>query len=796
MATAQFGTLLRHIHQLAVNPDARQGTDRQLIEDFGARRDEAAFTTLVARHGPMVLRVCRRVLKHEQDAEDAFQATFLVLARQTGSIRKREALANWLHGVAQRTAMKAKRSAARRRNHEDRLRERTPPRSPSPTWDEVQTVLDEEIQRLPATYRAAFLLCVLEGKSGAQAAAELGVKEGTVGSRLTRARQLLQQRLARRGIKLTAVLAALAVVDGAARAAVPAALAHVTIRSGLSVAAGEPAATIPSHVAALAAGVTRAMLLKKAKIAVVLVFAAGLLIAGAGAVTRQALAAAGPPESQKTEVGGQKPGPAAAKPPVEKSSDSIEVSGRVVDSDGRPVAGAKFAVIDDETGTPVPEIASDSQGRFTFRTSRPQPGRSPRPRQVVASAPGFGVDWVSEPRNDTVFHLLPDCPISGRVIDLQGRPVAGATVAVQDVRTGPAGAFDGMLRAWKKSADEQEQAAQKLDRHLWNRGGLGQVFHATTAADGTFALTGFGRDRVVTLLISAAGIADTFAAVATRPGFDPAGAPRSPLRLYPPELSLVVAPDKPMTGVVRDEKTKAPVPGVRVMGTSRVGELPQGSYLFHAWPTPAAFTDKEGRFTLRGLAKAPAYILVADPNEGTEHLHRFAEVADTDGFAALTCDLTLPRGVVLTGRVTDEGTGAGAPSRVFYRPLEQNALLDQYPGYNPPGLPAPWHRGRDTKTDPDGRYKITVMPGAGVVHVQAFGAYRTARATQQEIEEGIVDRQFGHFRTVGQGGMYNPEFMSAYKVIRPAATEPTATLDVTVRPAEQPKPDGGKGNKP
>src|SRR5262249_37754629 len=147
------------------------------------------------------------------------------------------------------------RSAARRRNHEDRLRERTPPSAPSPTWDEVQTVLDEEIQRLPPTYRAAFLLCVLEGKSGAQAAAELGVKEGTVGSRLTRARQLLQQRLARRGIKLTTVLAALAVVDGAARAGVPAALARVTIRSGLWVAAGEPAAgVIPSHIAALAAG--------------------------------------------------------------------------------------------------------------------------------------------------------------------------------------------------------------------------------------------------------------------------------------------------------------------------------------------------------------------------------------------------------------------------------------------------------------------------------------------------------------------------------------------------------------
>src|SRR5713226_1342621 len=119
MATAQLGTLLRHIHKLA---GGGHSTDRQLLDEFSSRRDETAFTTLVARHGPMVLRVCRRVLNHEQDTEDAFQATFLVLARKTGSIRKREALAPWLHGVAYRTAMKLKRSAARRRNHEARLR--------------------------------------------------------------------------------------------------------------------------------------------------------------------------------------------------------------------------------------------------------------------------------------------------------------------------------------------------------------------------------------------------------------------------------------------------------------------------------------------------------------------------------------------------------------------------------------------------------------------------------------------------------------------------------------------------
>jgi RNA polymerase sigma factor (sigma-70 family) len=791
MTAAPLGAVLHQIHRLAAPRGSGPGADRELLEAFATGRDEAAFAALVGRHGPMVLRVCRRVLGNHHDAEDAFQATFLVLAQHSSAIRKRDTVGGWLHGVAYRTAMKAKRSAVRRRHHEARVTPPAPQAAPSPSWGEVQSALDAELQRLPERLRSAFVLHVLEGKSGPQAAAELGCKEGTLYSRLAQARQLLRRRLVRRGIELSALLAALAVADGAGKAAVPAALAKGAIRYGLLVAAGEPAAaTIPSQVAALAAGVTRAMFLTKAKLATAVLLAVTVLAAGAGALVRQALAAEGPPESQKAETSKQTPGPAATKPSADKDRDSIKVSGRVVDPDGRPVAGAKFAVIDDETGTPVSQIASDPEGRFTFRMSRPHSVRNPR--QVVASAPGFGVDWVSEPRDNAVFHLIPDLPITGRVIDLQGRPVAGARVAVHNVHTGPAGAFDELLKNRKKSAREEEQAARKLDRYLWNRGGLGQVFHATTAADGTFTLSGLGKDRVVTLLISGAGIADTFADVATRPGFDPSGAPRSPLRLYPPNFSLVVAPDKPVTGVVRDEKTRRPLRGVRVAGASLVSLLEGGDFhvtpfLFHVWPTPAAVTDAEGRFTLRGLAKAPAYILVADPDEGTEHLHCFASVRDTDGFAAVNCDIDLPRGVILTGRVTDAVTGAGAPSRVFYRPLEKNVLLDQFPGYGPPDLPAPWHRGRDTKTELDGRYKITVMPGAGVLLVQAFGAYQTARTTKQEINEGIVDPRLGFFRAVGQGGMFRPEDMSAYQVISPAATDRTAALNVTVRPPEQPK---------
>jgi RNA polymerase sigma factor (sigma-70 family) len=313
MATAPPGTLLRHIRHLAAGRDVLHWTDWQLLDDFAARHDEAAFAALVSRHGPMVLRVCRRVLGHEQDAEDAFQATFLVLARQTGSIRKRDAVGDWLHGVAYRTAMKSKRSAARRRNHEARLPARTAQAAPGPSWEEVQAVLEEEVRRLPECFRQAFVLCVLEGKSGAEAAADMGCKEGTVKSRVNRARRVLQQQLARRGIQLAALLGALSVAEGAGRAALPAALAQAAVGFGLLAAAGEPAATgIPPRVAALAAGVTRTMFLTKAKITLVLLLAA-VLVAG-GVWARQVPAA----PADETEPGAP---PAGEKPVVLVESD-------------------------------------------------------------------------------------------------------------------------------------------------------------------------------------------------------------------------------------------------------------------------------------------------------------------------------------------------------------------------------------------------------------------------------------------------------------------------------------------
>jgi RNA polymerase sigma factor (sigma-70 family) len=211
MRRRQTDTILHGLSRL-VEAQSERLTDGQLLNRFAATRDEGAFAALVHRHGPLVYGVCRNILRHEHDAEDAFQATFLVLARRAGAIREYRAIGSWLHRVAYRVSMKARTGAERRRRREDRPAR--PPEDWSTTelaWRELQAMLDEELNRLPGKYRAPFVLCCLAGKSKTEAAAELGWREGTVSSRLAQARTRLRARLARRGVALSAILSGLAI---------------------------------------------------------------------------------------------------------------------------------------------------------------------------------------------------------------------------------------------------------------------------------------------------------------------------------------------------------------------------------------------------------------------------------------------------------------------------------------------------------------------------------------------------------------------------------------------------------
>jgi RNA polymerase sigma factor (sigma-70 family) len=213
-------------------------TDAELLSSFIAERDDAAFAAIVARHGRMVLGVCRRVASDPHDAEDAFQATFLVLAVKAAKVRPPEMLGAWLYGVAYRTAQKARCNTARRRETERRAAAMNANQTTTDQrWDDLRPVLDEELNRLPARYRSAIVACDLEGKPRHDAADELRVNPGTLSSRLARGRELLAARLTRRGVALSAGALAALLASDAATAAPATALVSSTVQAGVAMSA-------------------------------------------------------------------------------------------------------------------------------------------------------------------------------------------------------------------------------------------------------------------------------------------------------------------------------------------------------------------------------------------------------------------------------------------------------------------------------------------------------------------------------------------------------------------------------
>jgi RNA polymerase sigma factor (sigma-70 family) len=299
----------RHLETLFLDGCAGGLTDRQLLERFaGGRADaaEPAFEAVVKRHGPMVLGVCRRLIKDAHLAEDAFQATFLVLALKARSIVKRESLGPWLHGVAARVAVRARGLAAARR--EESLGGHEPPilDASRANLAEIRAVLDAELIRLPEKYRRPIVLCFLEGKTQDEAAAVLGWTKGTVSGRIARAKDLLRRRLDRRGLAPSAGALVVALTSENARAGVPASLAAATVQSARALALGNSAAAVvPGTVSSLVRIGLNALVLGQVKAGVSVLSV--LLGLGLG-VTAYALAAPG------GEVDAQAPPPVAAAP--------------------------------------------------------------------------------------------------------------------------------------------------------------------------------------------------------------------------------------------------------------------------------------------------------------------------------------------------------------------------------------------------------------------------------------------------------------------------------------------------
>src|SRR5271166_4787587 len=255
MAGAQLGAALRQIQRLFSEGSSTGLSDTHLLNRFATRRDEAAFAAILARHGPMVLAVCRGILRDPSDAEDAFQATFLVLARKAGSAWVEGQLGGWLHKVAYRIAVRASADAARHRQHERRAAEVAAVQyTREELNDELRPALHDELARLPSKFRLPVVLCYLEGLTHAQAADQLQCGEATLRRRLAEARERVRARLTTRGFAPSDSALGLALAREAG-AAVPPVCMETTIRAVMCMAAGEAmAAVVGARVAELTQG--------------------------------------------------------------------------------------------------------------------------------------------------------------------------------------------------------------------------------------------------------------------------------------------------------------------------------------------------------------------------------------------------------------------------------------------------------------------------------------------------------------------------------------------------------------
>ncbi len=501
MPRGQVPGLFQELRRLAGGP-ADDLTDRQLLQRYADRRDEAAFAELVRRHGRLVLGVCWRILHDARDTEDAFQATFLVLARKAGSVPWRDSVSNWLYQAACRLSAELRRKAARQRTHERRaaeMRERRPPAQPE--HEELARVIDFEIQRLPQRLRAPLLLCYLEGHPVDQAARQLGWSLRTTERRLQQGRDRLRGRLARRGLSLSAPLIAAALAQDAAAAIVSADLADSTVRLARHF-APEPARQVaaPARAMVLARGMLRGTGIMRTKVLAALL-AGACLLAGGGAAVLQAITDPEPSTEAPDE-------PMAAAQPM----DSLHTGERVgrVDRYGDtlpPGASARMGTVRYRV---LGALAFDASGKtYAFGSDRGvmlgdiASGRIDRcfPGNSRAWGVAFSADGTTLAANEDNWVEIWDIPTGRKLHSYRLERVSfphglvfspdGASVAADRDQWG--------IHVWDV----------KTGKELWRRSSLGDPSRLLTvgafAPDGKTVLALEGRSNQLVALASATG---------------------------------------------------------------------------------------------------------------------------------------------------------------------------------------------------------------------------------------------------------------------------------------------------
>jgi RNA polymerase sigma factor (sigma-70 family) len=692
MATAFRSGTLGLIRDLFESGTCTGLSDARLLERFVTQGDESAFAAMVARHCALVLSTCQAVLKDPNAADDVFQATFVLLFRKAGSIRGRDALGAWLHRVAYRIALEARAAAARRRDVEKAagaLRAAAAEKSPSDDWTGV---LHEEIERLPDRFRFPIVLCDLEGMTRDQAADYLGCTEGSVRGRLAKGRELLRGRLTHRGITLAVPLVA--------PAGIPEGLVATTVRA----AAGEASDTASTLITAAARGWPLARI--SAAAVVILTLGTAVALCGAGLFTR---------------------------------------------AEAPRLVGPRGA----ETSAAVPKTEP-----FLPVTAEPKASQA----KAVASKAGPPL-------------------VAGRVLDLEGKPIAGATVRVKRVQSPP----DGKLVAW---IDEVKRLGKRpFGLPILAMPGQPR-FSATTGPDGRFRLEGLPRDGIVTALIAGPGIETAEVHILTRdvPTFrvkDPWVVKGPMITYYGEKFDHVVERTYPIAGTVRDKDTGTPIPGVDITGTP---------YFPNGWmttPVVTATTDAQGHYQLEGLSTTRAFKLFTRAPAGQPYVTcGFVSPAAAPKPGPITFDIALKRGVLVRGRLTNKATGkpvTGDEECVEYYAFEDNPHVNEFPNFK-----------REIEltsvsiSAPDGRFTIPALPGRGLIAVWGPESEGYLHGVGADAIKGF-DRQTGAFKTYPVPcGWYRKHVLAE---INPAPGTKEITLELQVDPGRTVKgtmvgPDG------
>jgi RNA polymerase sigma factor (sigma-70 family) len=761
--------VVRHIRKLVGADVVAQPSDTELLERFVAGREEEAFATLLRRHGPLVWSVCWQVLHHRQDAEDAFQATLLLLARQAGSIRRSEAVASWLYRVAYRVARKAGQNLANRRRKESQVAQRSvsPPEAEA-GWRELQAILNEELGRLPEKYRAPFILCCLEGQSGPEAASRLGWKVGTVTGRLSEARKLLQHRLARRGVLLSAVPAAAALGHQGATAA-SSTLTEGTTKAALALAARAPTAgLISARAAALVQGMSRKLIVTRLKLATALVLAASLVTATAALAPRLTAEDEAPKPPSSTVA---RPPTVAAKPAATADKDSIVYSGRVLGPDGRPVSGASLTLT---LGLEVSADCATTGSDGHFRFSVPKARFGDYWTVVTATAAPYGPGWVVVPadgrRDELTFHLVgDDVPITGQIVDLQAKPVAGATLRV--LRIDAASGED--LGPWLQAIRDKKGPSLRLQKQYLGLSTLAVQTRVTTDAAGRFRLTGIGRNRLVLAQLEGPTITSQELYILTRSGktFEvplldgrpPSGTPNYVTTYYAASFRHVASPNRPVVGTIRDKDTGKPLVGMTVQSYRLA------NYKLGGLGIVQATTDEHGRYRLNGMPKGPGNKILVRAADDRPYLEAAAEVPDPPGFEPVEVDFALKRALWIEGRLTDKTTGKPVQADIYYLARIGNTYVPEYTNYEPgPGRQV-------ANVQADGRFRVAGLPGPGFLAVFAGGKYLPA--LERDDAEGTRD-----LHTMTIPFRVSTEGHNALTPINPPKGTEVYRRDVTVDP--------------